>query len=194
MEAHPQEDVRKEEEHRRKPKSAFTEKEDQTLLALVQQYGNKDWNAISKSMGTRTARQCRERYNLYLRPDVQNSPWTDEEDEKLIRLFAQYGSKWSVIAQNFHNRTANNIKNRFKQYQRHLKRHSRQGNAKDVISDPFVLAHIKFVNQVNMERQQKMQEEAAPQIVVNIDQNYENEEKAQKPAEEHPPAEANLAE
>lgn len=194
METQLAKNIKKDDNHKRKPKSAFTEKEDQTLLSLVQQYGNKDWSAISKYMGTRSPRQCRERYNLYLRPDVQNTPWTDEEDELLIRMFAQYGSKWSVIAQSFHNRTANNIKNRFKQYQRHLKRHSRQGNGKDGISDPFVLAHLKFVNQVNQERQQKLQEEAAPQIVVNIDQNYENEVKFAKVPEDHPPAETNLTE
>ena len=88
-----QDELKKDSNRKRKPKVAFTEKEDQALLALVQQYGNKDWTSIAKYMDSRTPRQCRERYNLYLRPDVKNTPWTEEEDDLLIRLVAQYGSK-----------------------------------------------------------------------------------------------------
>lgn len=38
-------------------------------------------------MSDRTAKQLREHYIGYLRPNINNSEWTIEEDLKLIELF-----------------------------------------------------------------------------------------------------------
>ena len=168
------------EKPKRKPKNAFTEKEDQILKSLVKEYGRKDWSALAKFLPNRTARQCRERYNLYLRDDVSNTPWTDEEDELLIRLYSQMGPKWSLMTQNFTNRTANNIKNRFKQHQRHLKRHSWLGGSKGVISDQIVLTHYKYYSQLSKERQQQEQRDLMqlpPQHYIQIEQSQIEEPK-----------------
>ena len=164
MENETQKTESEQKETKRKTKNAFSEKEDQQLKTLVDQYGLKNWPTIAKFLPNRSPRQCRERYNLYLREDLSNTPWTNDEDALLIRLVAKFGHKWSKMTQNFPNRTANNIKNRFKQHQRHLKRHSRQGDPKGVVSDPIVIAHMNFYNEVVKERQEQLQAQTHTQI------------------------------
>ena len=100
----------------RKQKIMFTQEEDQKLKELVELKGTHAWNEIQELMPNRTARQCRERWNLYLSPDVSNTPWTKEEEARLIQSYQLVGPKWSLIAKNFPNRTANNIKNHTKQF------------------------------------------------------------------------------
>jgi len=48
-----------------------------------------------------------------LDPEIKKGRFTEEEDEKLVDLYKQLGSKWSTIASYFPRRTADMIKNRF---------------------------------------------------------------------------------
>lgn len=89
----------------------FTKEEDELLKQLVNTQSQPNWNDISRYMKNRTARQCRERYNNYLRPNLINGPWTHEEDELLIELYEKHGPKWSFISQSFHARSPVNLKN-----------------------------------------------------------------------------------
>jgi hypothetical protein len=104
----------------RREKRPFSPEEDARLTELVtqQQADHISWNDIERQMPERSARQCRERWNLYLCPEVANLPWTPEEDGLLIRLFQTFGPKWTLIAKNFSKRTPNNVKNRQKQMKR----------------------------------------------------------------------------
>lgn len=95
------------------PKSKFTPVEDQKLRELVAQFGDDNWDTISKMMVTRNQRQCRERWTNYLSPKVCNAPWTPEEDELLKKLHEEIGAKWVKISSYFSNRTDTNIKNRW---------------------------------------------------------------------------------
>ncbi|KAK8888491.1 hypothetical protein M9Y10_039570 [Tritrichomonas musculus] len=92
-------------------RNRFTHEEDENLKRLVSFQDPPNWNEIARFMRHRTPRQCRERYNNYLRPDLVNGSWTPEEDELLNRLYEKYGPKWSLIAQSFKGRSAVNIKN-----------------------------------------------------------------------------------
>lgn len=94
-------------------KSMFTKKEDTKLIKLVKEYGSEDWALISSFFKDRTRRQCRERWNKYLCPSLNHSPWTPEEDELLINKYNQIGPKWSLISKSFKNRTDINIKSRY---------------------------------------------------------------------------------
>lgn len=92
-------------------RSRFTKEEDQLLKMLVSNQSQPKWSEIALNFQNRTARQCRERYNNYLRPDLINGPWTKEEDDLLIELFQKNGPKWSLISQSFNSRSSVNIKN-----------------------------------------------------------------------------------
>jgi hypothetical protein len=109
----------------RREKRPFTTEEDSQLACFVAAHGDHAWNEIERLLPGRTARQYRERWNLYLSPSVSNDPWTAEEDLLLIRLYSVVGPKWTLIAKSFPRRTANNIKNRQKQMSRRAQRATR---------------------------------------------------------------------
>lgn len=98
------------------PKSKWTQEEDYLLVQAVKKIGELKWNQISKFVGTRSGKQCRERQFTNLNPDINNEPWTPEEDEKLLRLHNNYGNKWSELAKNFNGRTVLNVKNRWRTF------------------------------------------------------------------------------
>ena len=90
----------------------FTCEEDEKLKELVKKYEN-DWQKISKEMKDRNIRQCKERYNHYLSPNIKHSEWNLEEDLKLIEIVEEVGKKWKVFEQYFPGRTEIDIRNRF---------------------------------------------------------------------------------
>jgi hypothetical protein len=91
----------------------FTDVEDLILKELVNQLGIGNWNVIASKMLNRTSPQCKDRYQSYLRPDLNKSPWTKEEDTLLSELFQKHGSKLKYLTNFFHNRSEINIKNWF---------------------------------------------------------------------------------
>lgn len=108
-------------EVKKKPhKSKFTQSEDDLLKNAVQQYGTYDWRKISECLPNRNPRQCRDRWNKYLKPERQNDGWTAEEDSLLIDKFNEFGSKWDCIATFFPNKTVNSIKTRWKKREKDI--------------------------------------------------------------------------
>ena len=97
------------------PRHKFSAEEDQRLKDLVAELGESNWNEISARLGNRTPRQCRERFRNYLSPNISNDPWNNDDDERLRKLFKQYGPKWSLIATYFPNRSDVNVKNHWSQ-------------------------------------------------------------------------------
>lgn len=96
----------------KKRRRCFTKEEDAVLMELVRRFGF-DWEKIASILTDRTEKQCRERYKAYLKPDINNNPWTEEEDAKLVNLYSSLGPKWVEISKYFNGRTDNMIKNRF---------------------------------------------------------------------------------
>lgn len=92
-------------------RNRFTKAEDERLKQLLTIRNPPNWNEIAHYMNNRTSRQCRERYNNYLRPNIINGQWTKEEDDLLNQLYEKFGPKWSLISQSFTSRSAVNIKN-----------------------------------------------------------------------------------
>lgn len=123
----------------RRQKRAFSSEEDAKLIQLVHQMGEHAWHDIEQLMPGRSSRQCRERWNLYLSPDIANDPWTPEEDMQLIRLYQVVGPKWTIIARQFTKRTANNVKNRQKQIQRRMQKLNRYKGQEMGINEPMAL-------------------------------------------------------
>jgi hypothetical protein len=104
--------------HKPHPKRKFSQAEDVILSQLVEEHGTGDWMTISRKMVGRKARQCRERWDNYLSPDVRNGPWTMEEEKQLLDLYDSMGAKWKQIATFFNARTEINVKSRWQLIQR----------------------------------------------------------------------------
>ncbi len=81
----------------------WTEKEDEQLQNLVDQYGEK-WAKIAKEMPGRTDMQCYHHYKTF-NPTIKHEKWTEEEDEQLKNLVDQHGENWVKIAKEMPGRT-----------------------------------------------------------------------------------------
>ncbi|OHT04284.1 hypothetical protein TRFO_28279 [Tritrichomonas foetus] len=101
----------------------FTPDEDSLLVNLVSRYGQ-DWVRISEEMGTRTTRQCRERWRFFLSPDVDLNEWTATEDALLLEKYAEHGPRWKKLQLFFPKRTYINIRNHYRNLQNVEKRKS----------------------------------------------------------------------
>ncbi|KAK8880661.1 hypothetical protein M9Y10_003344 [Tritrichomonas musculus] len=91
----------------------FTKEEDEQLKRLVDLFGQKNWTIISSFMNGRSPKQCRDRYCNYLVPGFFQGEWSKEEDDLLIKLYKENGSKWSLFKEHFPKRSPNSIKNRW---------------------------------------------------------------------------------
>ena len=91
----------------------FKPEEDAKLRSLVSKYGEMAWNEIANEMEGRNVRQCHDRWFYYLTPQLNNTPWTKEEDKRLIKLAKEYKGKWVAISKHFNRRTDTQIKNRW---------------------------------------------------------------------------------
>ncbi|KAK8840471.1 hypothetical protein M9Y10_030676 [Tritrichomonas musculus] len=91
----------------------FSKEEDMRLLHFVQQFGVDEWNRIAIFMPSRSARQCKDRYEGYLSPSIKHDKFTNEEDLIIIEKYEIFGPKWKKIASFINGRSGNQIKNRW---------------------------------------------------------------------------------
>lgn len=107
---------------------AWTRKEDDAIIRLVEEYGTKRWSVISDHLngenhGTeRTGKQCRTRYGAlyqlvpvmatdgfvpfgptgrwlnHLDPTIKKDPWTAEEERIIEDAQTRLGNKWAEIS------------------------------------------------------------------------------------------------
>lgn len=103
-------------------KGPWSTAEDAQLLHLIQITGPAQWVKISQQMGTRSAKQCRERYHQNLKPTLRHDPITAEEGRIIEQLVEQMGKRWADIARKLNNRSDNHVKNWWNSNNSHQKR------------------------------------------------------------------------
>lgn len=73
-------------------KQRWTKAEDQMLRDAVAAEGPHNWSLIAEALPGRNEKQARERWVSQLRPDLNKSEWTAEEDADILRLHAEFGT------------------------------------------------------------------------------------------------------
>lgn len=99
-------------------------------------------------MTTRTNRQCQERWNNFLAPEIKKSSWTNEEDNILKEKYLEIGPKWSKISLLLPGRKAIDIKNRFNCHIKKIIKKEENNNKKE--NNDFSLfldiSEISYIN------------------------------------------------
>lgn len=88
--------------------------EDDKLIELVANDG-KSWEEIAQRIEGRNARQCKERWELYLAPVIDRAPWTKKEDQCLLSMIGRLGPKWALVAKYLPTRSASQVRVRYLQ-------------------------------------------------------------------------------
>ncbi|KAM7522399.1 hypothetical protein LguiA_012301 [Lonicera macranthoides] len=94
-------------------KGPWSPEEDAKLLEFMDKYGTGgNWIALPQKAGLkRCGKSCRLRWLNYLRPNIKHGEFSYDEDRIICTLYANIGSRWSIIAAQLPGRTDNDIKN-----------------------------------------------------------------------------------
>lgn len=144
-------------------KGPWTVEEDRKLIEWVRKQGAMKWSMCSEYIKGRSGKQCRERWYNNLSPDVVKGNWTAREDYMIFKLFSIQGSKWSKIAEHFHGRTENSIKNRFYSTLRRIgsKYTNIHGSANlDELLEYFPIALKEKEEELNKENEDQLKQES----------------------------------
>ncbi|GKA05126.1 putative reverse transcriptase domain-containing protein [Tanacetum coccineum] len=79
-------------------KGLRTPEEDAILIKYVQENGERFWNDIWRRYGLMSCGEsCRHRWMNNLRSNLKKEDFTLEEKNKILRLHAQHGNRWSLL-------------------------------------------------------------------------------------------------
>ena len=119
--------------------------EDLKLRDLVQAHGIKKWARVAEELNSdfdngRRGKNCRERWNNHLDPEINKGEWSYDEDLALLVKHKEIGRKWSIIAKDFKGRTENSVKNRWSAMTKSVK--STLGRVSDELASDYLISHL----------------------------------------------------
>ena len=94
-------------------KVKFTPRQDALIMHIMATNPTASWQDVSRWIGGKSAKQCRERFQHFLAPNVQRQPWTPDEDMRLCHMHHFIGNDWAGMVPYFPGRTNQDLKNRF---------------------------------------------------------------------------------
>ena len=95
-------------------KGSWTTEEDETIITFVRENGDKDWAKLALLLKGRTGKQCRERYRNHLDTSVKRTPWTKEEDERILQWVKENGTgKWKELSLSIPGRIGKQLRERW---------------------------------------------------------------------------------
>lgn len=130
-------------------KGPWTYQEDKLLLdAMASFSGHICWEELSKRIPGRSAKQCRERWQFRLHPDVNKSPFEPWEDEIIIQERVNNNLHWTFIAQKLPGRTSCAVKNRWYTVLRNRKPNTipRRMKGSSIITSPLYIEAVWLRN------------------------------------------------
>ena len=136
-------------------KSKFTPEEDKILLSLVQNATDVDWSFIASQLPNRNPRQCRERWQNYLNPDLKAQIWTEEEDRLILERYNEMGPHWNAIGRTFVGRSGNAVRNRYLVLMRHQKKQKRSLKDYENFEFPEFIMPPEYNQQMQQQAQQQ---------------------------------------
>lgn len=132
---------------KRKKTRTWTDNEDNRLIMAVYKFGQENWNAVAQFVGSgRNRAQCSQRWQRVIDPKISKLPFSEEEDQKLIKLLEKYGPKlWTKVAQEMGNRSDVQCRYRYKQLtsstdlSEHISNQEQMKNMRQNISQPVAI-------------------------------------------------------
>ncbi|KAH7666445.1 Myb-like DNA-binding domain containing protein [Aphelenchoides avenae] len=98
----------------------WSETEDMYLLQAVNKYGPMDWQRIAEHVPSRAYHQCRDRWINVLDQRRSTSPWSLEEDERLLMGMKVFGrQEYSKISTLLEGRNPHDVRMRVRQLVRY---------------------------------------------------------------------------
>lgn len=79
-------------------KNGWSAADDAKLRRLADRHAD-GWETVAEAMEGRSALHCRRRMETLRTEKLNEGPWSEEEDEELMRLFAEHSDEWGRIAE-----------------------------------------------------------------------------------------------
>ena len=168
-----------------KKKGPWSSEEDLILKKWVEEKGPKNWKQCSKAIPGRNQSQCRQHWNIKLKPNLKVGNWSSEEIFLIIVFYKKLNGSWTKMIPIFKSRTENSIKNIFFSQTRKIV--SKINNEAKKTEKAFDLNSIlKFYHEIYEEVKKKflkdnpMSEKELEEYITNIELMLINKSKKEK--------------